>query len=220
MPAQPTAMAITTQRSFPAPTMCGQYQRLRSVYSSQGDVGACAPYDPAMAAFEPLPGGVTWRSAPLFNFVAERSTLEAVFGPVHALNLDSNGVGLFDAWALRFPCGLEVCLWSFHDRPSIEVHANSPQEQHIRFHLGFPLIDVTYWTPSRLEPEPLGWRLLRQDDNGNVAEVARYPSRCEAIGAADAYTAKGHKQLYWVETLVESGASADGAQSSGRATVD
>ncbi|MBL8719782.1 MAG: hypothetical protein JNL79_27580 [Myxococcales bacterium] len=43
------------------------------------------------------------------------------------------------------------------------------------------------------------FRLLRQDDNGASAEVARYGSRCEALAAAEAFEARHHKQTYWVE---------------------
>lgn len=45
------------------------------------------------------------------------------------------------------------------------------------------------------------WRLMRQDDNGNEFEMARYSSRDEAERVAAMYTARGHKQLYWVEAV-------------------
>jgi ribose 5-phosphate isomerase B len=42
--------------------------------------------------------------------------------------------------------------------------------------------------------------LMRQDDNGNRFVVAHYATRAEADSAADDFEARGHKQLYWVET--------------------
>lgn len=44
-----------------------------------------------------------------------------------------------------------------------------------------------------------GWRVMRQDDNGNRFEVTVCASRGEAEAAAQRYEARGHKQLYWVE---------------------
>lgn len=46
---------------------------------------------------------------------------------------------------------------------------------------------------------PGQWRLLRQDDIGNVYQMARHDSRAEAEAAAAGYQARGHKQLYYVE---------------------
>ena len=43
------------------------------------------------------------------------------------------------------------------------------------------------------------FRLVRQDDNGGAYEVARFTSRCEAGGCAQAFEARGHKQTYRVE---------------------
>ncbi len=44
------------------------------------------------------------------------------------------------------------------------------------------------------------WILFRQDDNGNRYEMARFPSREAAETAAARYQARGHKQLYYVES--------------------
>lgn len=41
--------------------------------------------------------------------------------------------------------------------------------------------------------------VMRQDDNGNQAEVARFETREEAEETAKKFEARGHKQLYWVE---------------------
>ncbi len=40
--------------------------------------------------------------------------------------------------------------------------------------------------------------LWRQDDNGNRARVADYPTRQAAELARQHYESLGHKQLYWV----------------------
>ena len=169
-------------------------------------------YAPAkMTAWELLPEGVSWRSRPLFNFRASRAVMEQCFGPPQIVNADSNGLGLFDAWALRFPCALEVCIWLFHCRSDfstiedanelamIEVHATAPHQEHILFHLPVRANDVSHWEPSPLLPEPLVWRLLRQDDNGLQFEIGRYSSRCEAMSSALTFEARHHKQMYWVE---------------------
>jgi hypothetical protein len=165
----------------------------------------------SMTDWTPLPQGVTWKGPPLMNFRASRATMQRSFGEPHQIDIDSNGLGLFGAWSLRFPCGLEMCLWIFHSRrdfseiadidepANIEVHANAAHEKHIRFHLPFPVINTSRWEPSPMGPEPLVWRVLRQDDNGNVFEVERLPSRCEANAVVASFEARGHKQMYWVE---------------------
>ena len=43
------------------------------------------------------------------------------------------------------------------------------------------------------------WRVLRQDDNGNVFVVAEVETECEARAIANELEARGHKQLYSVE---------------------
>lgn len=43
------------------------------------------------------------------------------------------------------------------------------------------------------------YKLWRQDDNGNVAEVEAFNSRSDASIAARHYSELGHKQHYWVE---------------------
>jgi len=53
-----------------------------------------------------------------------------------------------------------------------------------------------------VESSPAGagqWLLLRQDDNGNRYEMARFATREAAEGAAAEFQARGHKQLYYVE---------------------
>ncbi|GAA3008444.1 hypothetical protein GCM10020229_20240 [Kitasatospora albolonga] len=42
-------------------------------------------------------------------------------------------------------------------------------------------------------------RVMRQDDNGNRALVAKGLTRPEAEALAEEFEARGHKQLYWVE---------------------
>ncbi|KGD66692.1 hypothetical protein Y5S_00359 [Alcanivorax nanhaiticus] len=44
-----------------------------------------------------------------------------------------------------------------------------------------------------------GFTLWRQDDNGVIARVARYPDQLAAEKARAKYEASGHKQHYWIE---------------------
>jgi len=50
-------------------------------------------------------------------------------------------------------------------------------------------------TPSRR------WRVIRQDDNGNVFVVAEVDSEEAARALAAQYEARGHKQTYSVEAV-------------------
>lgn len=43
------------------------------------------------------------------------------------------------------------------------------------------------------------WALWRQDDNGNRFEMARFRSYAKACAQEQLFTARGHKQNYWVE---------------------
>jgi hypothetical protein len=51
----------------------------------------------------------------------------------------------------------------------------------------------------------LPWLVIRQDDNGNRYRVGRYATRAEAQKIADSLDGRGHKQLYWVERVGQSG---------------
>jgi hypothetical protein len=51
----------------------------------------------------------------------------------------------------------------------------------------------------------VAWRVLRLDDNGNRFVVAECASEEEAQQIADEFTARGHKQAYWVERIEEQG---------------
>lgn len=44
-----------------------------------------------------------------------------------------------------------------------------------------------------------GWRVVRQDDNGNRFVVAEDLTEEAARRSASELTARGHKQTYWVE---------------------
>jgi hypothetical protein len=128
--------------------------------------------------WEAIPSGASWTSPPLFAFRASRALIEDRFGAAQAVALDSNGWGPFDAWIIRFECGLEIALWHMQLRPdgsaikdrhelaNVHVLANRPEEKHILFHLGLEPKDLSPWEPSALVAEPLVWRLVRQDDNG------------------------------------------------------
>jgi len=45
------------------------------------------------------------------------------------------------------------------------------------------------------------WCVMRQDDNGNRYVVAAALTEAEARLLAASYTARGHKQLYWIEPM-------------------
>lgn len=150
---------------------------------------------------------VAWTARPLAEVEMPAVLLEARFGPPSARDLDSNGVGLFDAHCLRFPCGLEVSLWRFHPEPSLRpissgsaglylIHANQQDLEHVVFHLHVPAERT--WVPSA--PAPRTVIVMRADDNGQDAEVTRVTSRCEGEAIVRAYEARAHKQSYWLAT--------------------
>lgn len=144
---------------------------------------------------------VAWQSEALFYVPLERREIEERFGPASTRDCDSNGMGSFDAWMIRFACGLEVSIWLFTgERPAVEVHANEAETEHILFHLGAAGAAVVMCDPAD-SPAPRRFRLLRADDNGGTFEMVRFTSRCEATAAARVYEARGHKQLYWVERV-------------------
>jgi hypothetical protein len=130
------------------------------------------------------------------------------------VDLDSNGVGLFDAWFLEFSCGLEVAVWQFHDRfdgefvraavgddeeRHVEIHATERERDHILFHLGLGVTTVHPWEPDHSYVGEPVWLVMRQDDNGNVCRVTSVTSRCEAKAIASELEMRGHKQTYWVD---------------------
>jgi len=151
--------------------------------------------------WEPLPAGVTWKCPALFNLPLRREAVVRALGEPHLKDLDSNGVGLFDFWGLRFPCGLEVAVWLFEDPDlphPVEINANERDLDHIRFHLPLPAADLSRW-PGTLIEAPRDWLVLRQDDGGNRYEVGAFTSGCEARDCARTFEERGHKQMYWVE---------------------
>jgi hypothetical protein len=167
-----------------------------------------------MTDWIPLPDGVAWKSPPLLLFDLSRRDLVARFGPSQMRDLDSNGVGLFDAWFLRFPCGLEVALWQFQQRSHedalvvvegddspryVEVHANQRERSHILFHLALDPAAADSWLPDHSYLGDSVWRVMRQDDNGNLATMSAFTSRCEADATVLEFEGRGHKQTYWVE---------------------
>ena len=58
--------------------------------------------------------------------------------------------------------------------------------------------------PPDAAPGAARWVLWRLDDNGNRFAMAEFDSRERAEAAAREYTARGHKQIYWVELGVRS----------------
>lgn len=57
----------------------------------------------------------------------------------------------------------------------------------------------------------LPWLVIREDDNGNRYRVGRYATRAEAQKVADSLEDRGHKQLYWIERLVQGGTTSQTA---------
>lgn len=48
----------------------------------------------------------------------------------------------------------------------------------------------------------MNWRLMRQDDNGNIFQVGNnLTDPIEAQRLLEEYRAKGHKQDYWLEEI-------------------
>jgi hypothetical protein len=56
---------------------------------------------------------------------------------------------------------------------------------------------------DRVEPDA-SWTLWRIDDNGNTFAVREGLGRDEADRLAAEFTARGHKQMYWVEQTASS----------------
>lgn len=146
----------------------------------------------------------------LFGFKATLEELTMRFGPPQSPNVDTNGLGLADAWRVRFPCGLELGLWLLQldgrgttlgpeERRSAGVFANARERRHLWFHLGLAAADVEPSLPDPTVGGTNAWRVVRQDDNGGRFEVASFTSRCEAAHVARELEAQGHKQTYDVE---------------------
>jgi hypothetical protein len=163
---------------------------------------------------------VAWSSPPLASFQAVRREIEQRFGPPAARDLDSNGMGPFDAYCGRCACGLEIVLWRFHLHPVIrdgrsvdpeiepsgfEIHANQLDLEHIAFHLAVPCESMSLWHkwngPPNAPQAPQRFLVMRLDDNANTFVVRTASSSCEAEAVAREYTRRGHKQTYWVEEV-------------------
>ncbi len=157
---------------------------------------------------------LTWTSPPLAVFEAMAATIDARFGPPSQRDLDSNGLGLFDALGLRFSCGLEVGLLRFHlgaqlrtidpetDPSRYEIHANQRDLAHIAFHLQVPVEMMNVWTDREGVPlataPPKLVVVMRTDHNGNDVEVKHFTNRCEAAALVHANQARSHKHMYWI----------------------
>jgi hypothetical protein len=160
---------------------------------------------------------VTWKAPALAVFHAMQAAIEADVGPPTARDLDSNGLGLFDAHCLRFGCGLEVVLWRYHlgrelcpldpavEPSSYEVYADQPDLEHVACHLGVPLERMRLWTDPHDQPiaapRPRTVAVMRTDDNANDVEMTRVTSRCEAEALVQTYESRGHKQSYWITSV-------------------
>lgn len=60
-------------------------------------------------------------------------------------------------------------------------------------------IDPVAAARGQQDAAPQRWALWRLDDNGNRFLMETFDSRERAEAAARDYTARGHKQTYWVE---------------------
>jgi hypothetical protein len=148
--------------------------------------------------------------SPLLCLSLPRAAFAVRFGlPDHAAGV-LDGVGSFDAWNLRPPCGLEIDVMLVYDAlqadgsigespQNADVVASADDIDHVLFHLG--ATGAAAWRNPSAQPAVLRFVVRRSDDNGGEFEVARFTSRCEANAAASALTARGHKQMYWVEPL-------------------
>jgi hypothetical protein len=149
-------------------------------------------------------GSGTWTSPPLFTLSADRDCLERRFGPPHRFEHAAGGAGLLAVWQIRFACGLEVALRLAQDSSQpgrCQVHASQCDVDHVLFHLGPPETALRDWGPaSGLAVKP-PFRVVRLDDNGYMAELGLFTSRCEADATAKMYEERGHKQTYWVERV-------------------
>lgn len=144
----------------------------------------------------------------LFNYRASRNELVARFGAPHIVDEDGHGVASFDAWLLRFECGLDIALWQFHsnvvegDAPRlVELHANDCELLHLAFHVGIDARAIERWSP---DPTYLGdakYRVVRHDPNGGRWGVGAYTSRCEAEHVATVFAARARGE-YHVEVAV------------------
>lgn len=163
---------------------------------------------------------VTWTSRTVAGFGGMVAEVEARLGPPSVRDLDSNGLGPFDAHMLRFPCGLEVALWRFHCGTQMETldplvepcwyevySSRAGDLDHIAFHIEMAVerLETTTDEPRvRVAPSFI---VMRTDDNGNDVEVMRVTSRCEAEAVVEQYERRGHKQSYWIAEAVLGGAS-------------
>jgi hypothetical protein len=151
------------------------------------------------------------RGQPALRCRLSRATLVKIIGEPHYPEQEGFGLGDYDLWAFVFPCGLKlmVTLLPWHtddggrnadDEPShVWFHTNQPDPAHIRSHLRL-LPELQRWSGD--EPFPLPtWVVWRQDDNGIKDRVSTVTTRCEAERLRNEMEARGHKQLYWVETL-------------------
>jgi len=147
----------------------------------------------------------------MFSLRRSRDDLVAVLGEPQFVEADSNGLGLMDVWLVRFECGLEMALWWFHaercvpsptDAPRfIELHASESERSHLLFHLELTPDEISVGEPCFCAPGEALWRVVRLDDNGNVFEVTRVASQCEAEHIAGDFERRGHKQTYSVERV-------------------
>jgi hypothetical protein len=140
--------------------------------------------------------GLVWDVSVIEERTGVPSTRSWVDGLGWALSLPFASLGTGRRFAARK-------TGSGHDR-LILVHAQEGDDRleavrDLAETLVLEEADVGWWGEA-LGPDSLPpWWLWRQDDNGNEVRVARYLAFSAATRAVDAYTARGHKQSYWVQ---------------------
>lgn len=101
-----------------------------------------------------------WRSPPLFTFDCSRARIVELWGRPLAVDLDSNGLGLFDVWAREFDDGTQATFWwyqldtrtweprgDFDPNAPIEVYSPERDMRRLVSCLGLEPTAVSFWEP-------------------------------------------------------------------------
>ncbi|KIG17059.1 hypothetical protein DB30_03656 [Enhygromyxa salina] len=91
---------------------------------------------------------------------------------------------------LEHPCGVEVHF----------QREDSPRDAVVDLFETLAIDDGDVGLHPDLNPEELPqWALWREDDNNNRFEIERYRCYAKAVERARIFTARGHRQFYWVD---------------------
>lgn len=99
----------------------------------------------------------------------------------------------FSDWSgYKIKDGVDEFICCYSDRGTTERYIKTQQlnNPHTKFKFSS--------SPDSMEYK---WRLMRQDDNNNEIEMARYFNHVDAKFAQLEYEKRGHKQMNWVEKL-------------------